>query len=194
MNKLSTVAKIRTAFAKRNLLATTIGMVKGGSIPAGTFVLYHLEMHNDPWQAKGLIVLGGLIYSAKTVYGWCRQVFRKDDGTADVLKALGWCAGIEGFMTVSSTFALNCAALGLLILINAVATGVSLAMEDEAMKAASQPDLAPALSVPAAVTPISLPAVAAAVPEVAPAKKVAKPRKARAPRVAKRPAKEEFLN
>ena len=139
MNKLSTMAKIRTAFSKRNLLATAIGALKGGAIPFGTFVLYHLEMADDPWQAKGLVVLGGLIYSAKTVYGWCKQVFRKENGAPDTLKAIGWCVGIEGFMTVSSTFWLNCAALGLLILVNAVATGVSLAMEDEATKAVEAP-------------------------------------------------------
>jgi hypothetical protein len=136
MNKLSTMAKIRTAFSRRNLLATMIGAIKGGAIPFGTFALYHLEMGNDPWQAKGLIVLGGLVYSAKTVFGWCKQVFRKEDGSPDTLKALGWCVGIEGFMTCSSTFWLNCAALALLIAVNAVATGVSLAMEDEAAKAA----------------------------------------------------------
>ncbi len=128
------MGKIRTAFARRNLLATMIGALKGGAIPFGTFMLFHLEMNNDPWQAKGLIVLGGLIYSAKTVYGWCKQVFRKEDGTPDTLKALGWCVGIEGFMTCASTFWLNCAALALLILVNAVATGVSLALEDEACK------------------------------------------------------------
>lgn len=170
MNKtLSTVAKIRTAFARRNLLATAIGMVKGGSIPAGTFALYHLEMNNDPWQLKGLIVLGGLIYSAKTVFGWCKQVFRLEDGTADTWKALGWCAGIEGFMTASSTFWLNCAALALLILVNAVATGVSLAMEDEAMKAAE--------------APVAKPVVIA---EVAPVI-TAKPRRARPPTKTRKP-------
>jgi hypothetical protein len=136
MNKLSTMAKIRTALARRNLLATVIGAIKGGAIPFGTFTLFHLEMHNDPWQAKGLIVLGGLVYSAKTVFGWCKQVFRKEDGAPDTLKALGWCVGIEGFMTCSDTFWLNCAALALLILVNAVATGVSLALEDEAASVA----------------------------------------------------------
>lgn len=141
MNKtLSTVGKIRTAFARRNLLATTIGMVKGGAIPAGTFALYHLEMGNDPWQAKGLIVLGGLAYSAKTVYGWCKQVFRTEAGEADRLKALGWCVGIEGFMTCSSTFWLNCCALALLVLVNAIATGVGLVMEDEATREAQAPE------------------------------------------------------
>jgi hypothetical protein len=139
MNKLSIMAKIRTAFALRNLLATLIGAIKGGAIPFGTFVLFHLEMNNDPWQPKGFIVLGGLAYSAKTVYGWCKQVFRKEDGAPDTLKALGWTVGIEGFMTCSSTFWLNCAALALLILVNAVATGVSLAMEDEASKAVEGP-------------------------------------------------------
>jgi hypothetical protein len=139
MNKLSIMAKIRTAFALRNLLATLIGAIKGGAIPFGTFVLFHLEMNNDPWQPKGFIVLGGLAYSAKTVYGWCKQVFRKENGAPDTLKALGWTVGIEGFMTCSSTFWLNCAALALLILVNAVATGVSLAMEDEASKAVEGP-------------------------------------------------------
>jgi hypothetical protein len=178
MNKtLSTVAKIRTAFARRNCLATAIGMVKGGSIPAGTFALYHLEMHNDPWQFKGLIVLGGLIYSAKTVFGWCKQVFRKEDGTADTWKALGWCAGIEGFMTVADTFWINCAALALLILVNAVATGVSLAMEDEALKDAEAP------MVPTVVAPEVAPVIAREPAQRrATAKDKPKARKPRAPR------------
>jgi hypothetical protein len=143
--RMSTMQKLRTAFARRNLLATAFGALKGGAIPAGTFCLYHLEMQNDPWQAKGVIVLGGLVYSAKTVYGWCRKVFRREDGTADTWKALGWCAGVEGFMTCSSTFALNVAALVVLVLINAIATGVDLVMEDEAARAAP-PDSPSALA------------------------------------------------
>lgn len=132
--KLSVMAQIRTAFARRNWLATAIGAVKGGSIPFGTFVLYHLEMANDPWQPKGVLVLCGLIYSIRTVYGWCQQVFRQEDGSPDTWKALGWCLLIEGLMTISSTFWINCGALALLVLINAIATGISLTMEDETLR------------------------------------------------------------
>ena len=96
IKRLSIVQKIRIAFARRNLLATVIGLVKGGAIPLGGFVLYHVEMAGQPWQPKGVIVLGCLLYSARTVYGWCLQTFRRDDGQPDKLKALGWCVGIEG--------------------------------------------------------------------------------------------------
>lgn len=150
LSKLSMVAKVRTAFSRRHALATLIGIVKGGAIPFGTFALYHLEMHEDFWQPKAIVVLGGLLYSARTVYGWCLQAFRKEGGP-DRLKAIGWCVGIEGFMTVSSTFWLNCAALGLLVLVNAVATGVSLAMEDEAMRAAQAAEEAQAVQADEAV-------------------------------------------
>jgi len=180
--KLSVMAQIRTSFARRNWLATAIGALKGGSIPFGTFVLYHLEMGNDPWQPKGVLVLCGLIYSIRTVYGWCQQVFRQADGSPDTWKALGWCLLIEGLMTISTTFWVNCGALALLVLINAVATGISLTMEDEALRTEEEATASQqAVATPAAV------AVTTAVTEL-PRATVDKPRKRAKKRSPKIPA------
>ena len=68
-------------------------------------------------------------------------------------------------MMASDTSAVNVTALGLLVLVNAVATGVSLTMEDEASRAAQVPERDVDAEVQAAVAaalaaqaPVALPA------------------------------------
>lgn len=127
----SIVSKIRIAFSRRNALATVLGIFHGAPIPVGVFSIMHIEMQNQVWQWKGLIVLAGLLYSAKTVYKWGKQVFRGEDGSPDTIKALGFVGMIEGMMVVSNMMWLNIVGLVILILINAIAGGVSMAMDAE---------------------------------------------------------------
>jgi hypothetical protein len=72
-------------------------------------------------QPAVLIVLGGLLFSAFTVYHWCRQAFRSR------VKAVGTVLLLEGVMITSHTAWLALVALGYLIAINGIATACNLA-------------------------------------------------------------------
>lgn len=120
----SVVEQVRTAMKPRNRLAAAMGFLLGGFVPLASFVLAHYEV--DPgaaiWtQLPAALVLGGLTYSAKTVYDWGRLAFELP------VKALGFVVLLEGVMVASSTPWLAFTALGYLIGINGVATGCTLA-------------------------------------------------------------------
>ena len=68
-----------------------------------------------------ILVLGGLLFSAKTVWQWAHQAFAND-----AWKATGFVVLLEGVMTLSQIPALAIAALVLLTAINGIATGVVL--------------------------------------------------------------------
>jgi len=122
---LGVVAQVRMAFQRQQLLATLLGGLLGGFVPAATFTVAHQEvLATVPLrhQPLALLVLGGLVYSAKTVYAWGRMAF------ASGAKALGFTLLIEGVMTCSSVEWLSYAALAYLIAINAIATGCILAL------------------------------------------------------------------
>ena len=114
------IAQVRTA--AKNPVALAIGALLGGFVPAATYMVAHNE-------AKGFnmamcLVIGGLVYSAKTVFQWGRMAFN------DTAKALGFVLLIEGVMVTSKTGWLALAALAYLVSINAVATGCLLALRD----------------------------------------------------------------
>jgi hypothetical protein len=67
-------------------------------------------------------VLGGLVFSALTVFRWGRLAF------GSPVKALGFVVLAEGVMTFCSTAWLSVVALGYLVLINAIATGCTIAL------------------------------------------------------------------
>ena len=116
------VAMVRTAAMPENALATAIGAVLGGFVPLATFTVAHQELPGAEWylQPKLALVLGGLLYSAKTVVQWGQLAFR------DRTKALGFVVLLEGVMVFSATMWLSYFALALLVAINAIATGVTL--------------------------------------------------------------------
>jgi len=123
--KKGVVESVRKSLKKENRLATSIGAVLGGFVPASCFVLAHLEIAKEFWyDPKTALVIGGLVFSAKTVYQWGKMAFR--DGS----KALGFVLLIEGVMIFSGTTWLAHLALALLVGINAVATGAILSDSD----------------------------------------------------------------
>ena len=67
-----------------------------------------------------LLVAGGLTYSAMTVYSWAKIAFKLP------LKALGFVILLEGGMTFVPDAWIGLPSLGLLILINGLATGSNL--------------------------------------------------------------------
>jgi len=128
--------------AARNPLPAAIGALLGALVPAATFVVGHYELSG--WtEPKALIVLGGLAFSALTVYRWGRLAF----GSA--VKAVGFVVLAEGVMTFCSTAWLSVVALGYLALINAIATGCTIALGAVDDQRAAAPTAAP-VAAPAA--------------------------------------------
>lgn len=117
------VEQVRTALRKEHLLATVIGMLLGAIVPLATFAVAHNELTFEPGvpDPRALLVLGGLVFSARTVYVWGRLAL------GSPLKAAGFTVLIEGVMVGSAQTWLAILALVYLCLINAIATGVTLA-------------------------------------------------------------------
>jgi hypothetical protein len=86
-----------------------------------------------PWVHPGwLLVLGGLLFSAKTVYAWTAAAFD------DRAKALGFVVLVEGALLLAPSPALRYVALAYLVTINALGTGARLALRDRADRAAAE--------------------------------------------------------
>ena len=118
---LGVVAQVRRAFASGNRLAAFVGLLLGGFVPLAVFVVAHSESgtfkgHERAW----LLVAGGLVYSALTVFEWARLAF------TSVPKSVGFVVLVEGTMVTSTTHWLALTALGYLIGINGVATACTL--------------------------------------------------------------------
>jgi hypothetical protein len=118
--------------AIRRPQATLIGALVGGLVPWFARTLAH-EQLPAAWAADnhGLamvmlaVVLGCAVFSAITVYKFGRATF------GDNRKALGFTLAIEGVMLVS-TGATSAVALAVLIAINALANGASIALARDA--------------------------------------------------------------
>lgn len=122
---LGVVGQVRLALRPRALLATSMGFLLGGFVPLASFWLSHHELDGDrPVYAQIVtyIVIGGLLYSAKTVYTWGKLAFHMP------IKAFGFVVLLEGVMILSRTPWLTTMALVYLIAINGIATGCNLAL------------------------------------------------------------------
>jgi hypothetical protein len=119
--ELGVIDSIREAFKFENLLATTAGFILGGFVPLATFFVSHTEVD---MSVRGIamlfLVLGGLVFSAKTVWQWTSEAF------GDPWKATGFVILLEGVMTLSTQMYLCVGALVLLTVVNGIATGVKL--------------------------------------------------------------------
>jgi hypothetical protein len=114
--------------ASNNPTALLAGCLLGGVVPFFTFWAAHYELDNTKtlWtQPVMLLVLGGLIYSAKTVWQWGKLAF------ACPAKATGFVILVEGTMVTLHNPWITSMALGYLIVINAIATGCTLATGDK---------------------------------------------------------------
>jgi hypothetical protein len=120
------IAQLRLAALPENRLALVVGALLGGLVPFVAFVLAHFEI--DPTvplyaQLPAWLVLGGLVYSAKSVYQWGVAAF------ACPFKAIGFVLLTEGTMLASHYLWLSLVVLAYLIAVNAVNTGVHLALQ-----------------------------------------------------------------
>lgn len=109
--------------AAGNPLATAIGAVVGGVIPWFARTVAHGEVAARWWaDPKALIVVGCMLFSVSTVYSFGRATFRAPR------KALGFVVAIEGVAVLCSTPQVWVTALALLVLINAVTSGCTIAL------------------------------------------------------------------
>lgn len=97
---------------------TVVGMILGSFVPLASYTLVHVEVEATPllW----LLVAGGLIYSALTVYKWAYRAFEYR------AKALGFVVLLEGAMTFSRVKWLGLAGLAILMCLNGVTAAASL--------------------------------------------------------------------
>ena len=117
-NSPGIVDMVKRAGHKKNRIAMVAGFVAGGWIPIVTYLVSHFHVEAQPqlW----LLVSGGLTYSAMTVFSWAKIAFRHP------LKALGFVVLLEGAMTFVPDGWIGLPSLGLLVLINGLATGTNL--------------------------------------------------------------------
>ena len=128
VNELGVVDQIAIAFSSNNLFATICGFILGGIVPVTVFRTAHYSVADKPWL--WVLVIGGLIYSAITVFKWGQAAF------SSTVKSVGFVILLEGTLTFSPDHYLAYAALAVLTMINGVATGVNLvAQKKEARKA-----------------------------------------------------------
>lgn len=111
-NTMKTIDAVFAAAWKAQLLA----VVWGGLVPLFTFVVKHWEFRNETGSvAPTVIILAGLVFSAKKVYVFSKMVF------GERLAALGFTVLVEGVMTFSNIFALSLLGLAVLVFTNWVA-------------------------------------------------------------------------
>ncbi len=128
VNQLGVVDQVTVAFSRNNMLATMFGFILGGVVPAFVYEVGHFEVADRPWLWA--LVIGGLIYSAITVFNWGAAAF------SSKFKSFGFVVLVEGVMTLSNDHYVAGAALALLVGINGVATACNLiANRKEARKA-----------------------------------------------------------
>lgn len=130
---LGVVDQVVVALDARNRLAAMLGALLGAVVPVGTYWVAHHEL--DPrtlWQPAAGLVLGGLVFSAKTVLQWGALAFQ------DRLKATGFVLLVEGTMVFSKTPWLALVMLAVLVAINGTATGCTLALSRTGKQAATR--------------------------------------------------------
>ena len=143
-NARGVVTQIKRSVSFSSALASVIGLVFGSIVPVSTFVLSReltLRLPNTQnvyesltvlsSQVVSYVVLGGLVYSALTVYSWASLAF------GNPLKAIGFVVLLEGTMMFSSHLWLNLLTLCYLVFINGTATACKLA-EDETREIAAE--------------------------------------------------------
>jgi hypothetical protein len=137
--------------ARRNPMAAMIGLLLGGGVPLAIYFYAHeLTTWRDP---RALIVVGGLLFSAKTVWQWGRLAFDCP------YKATGYVLRMEGVMITSAQPLLSRLALAFLVGINAIATACTIARENPVEQPATP---SPSLTVAAVARERNLPRRAAA--------------------------------
>lgn len=137
MNPLGVVEQVTTAWKPRNRLALVLGALLGAVVPVTTYVLAHHEAAADvPLWHQPIVVLVacGLAFSCTTVVEWGRRAF------GGWVKGLAFAGLVEGTMvSVHEVADLGIAMLLVLVVINAIATGCTLALDRKGRVRATKP-------------------------------------------------------
>jgi hypothetical protein len=120
------INQIKLSLLRSNRMAFTIGTLLGGLVPFVTFMLAHYYVTANP--VLWLLVGGGLLFSAMTVFQWGRMAF------GNGWKSAGFVLLLEGVMTFTDIY-LAGLALATLVFINATATACRLVLESSKPKA-----------------------------------------------------------
>lgn len=123
--RLTVIHQIEMAFRPGARLAAATGTILGATVPTSTFVLIHSAygVVLNPWLWA--LVVGGLLYSAPTVFSWALDAF------GSKVKAAGFCVLMEGILTFAHIAALTYLALAVLVFINAVSAACALQVRKE---------------------------------------------------------------
>lgn len=135
---LGVIDQFRTALKPENRLAFRIGLVAGGFVPLATYCTAHLPGQADSHLYLWPVVIGGLCYSAITVWQFGRVMFGNE------WRATGYTMMLEGVMILTrpsfdtwagiAAFAVSMLALGLLVFWNAIATACKLVSDNQQFK------------------------------------------------------------
>lgn len=124
----SVIFQVKRAFKSGNRLATFVGLLLGGFVPLAIYTISHAQgftfdvVHSGAARVPVTLVLGGLCYSAQTVYKWATMAF------VNALKSLGFVVLLEGILCTTSIHWLSVMALCYLVAINSIATGCNLSL------------------------------------------------------------------
>jgi hypothetical protein len=93
---LPVTEQFKRSFSSGNRLGLLIGAAIGSFVPVASYILIHGEAAlTSPWLLA--LVLGALLFSALSVFGWASAAFHSG------LKAAGFCVLVEGTMVLSHT-------------------------------------------------------------------------------------------
>lgn len=124
--RMGVVDQVVLAVHRRNRLATALGFLAGGAVPVATYLEAHYDINHSGAlysQITTYLVLGGLVFSAKTVFAWAHRAFH------DGWKAAGFVVLLEGVMIVSQVPVLPLVILAILVAVNGIATGCTLSLD-----------------------------------------------------------------
>lgn len=128
---VSVLAQIREGWQNKPAFIT--GVLIGGIMPVGAYLIGHHGLDSRPYHEQPMAYALGMTlgFSAKTVFEWGKQAFRKD-----FTKAAGLVVMLEMVMSFAPPalrwFSLVC--LAYLVIINAVATACNFALADKTYK------------------------------------------------------------
>jgi hypothetical protein len=123
--RLTVIQQVRRAFMPGARLAAVVGSVLGGAIPISTYVIIHHPLGVATYPMLWLLVAGGLLYSAPTVFNWATAAF------GSKVKAAGFTLLMEGILTFVHIKELTYLSLGVLVFINVVSAACSLQIRKE---------------------------------------------------------------
>ena len=112
---VQTVRPAEVKYFQRNA-QRLVGIALGAFVPLASYTLVHVDGRREVW----ILVAGGLVYSALTVYKWAERAFTYR------MKAIGFVVLLEGVMTFTRVEWLGLAGLAILMGLNAWSAAASL--------------------------------------------------------------------